>query len=136
MKAASPRYRLVYRAYWRAKTHPWSIAAGLGAATTEVLVVLFERRLAEVWGALDTGTSAQLCIGVGAALIGLIAVVFTLSLFVIQQISDRSVPGLLREYAADGVVRAIYAALSVLALSCLLGVSISSRRHPVLAFTF
>jgi hypothetical protein len=68
-------------------------------------------------------------------LIGLIAVVFTLSLFVIQQISDRSVPGILREYAADGATRTIYASLSGLAVTCLLGVSVSSRHHPVLAFT-
>ncbi len=100
-----------------------------------VLVFLFRARLAKILAVLNPGLSAQLCIGVGAALIGLIAIVFTLSLFVIQQISDRSVPGILREYAADGVTRAIYAALSGLAVTCLLGVSISSRHHPVIAFT-
>ena len=100
-----------------------------------VLVLLFRSRLAKILVVLDPGLSAQLCIGVGAALIGLIAVVFTLSLFVIQQISDRSVPGILREYAADGKTRAIYATLSGLAVTCLLGVSISSRYYPVLAFT-
>lgn len=99
-----------------------------------VLVLLFRARLAKILVALDPGLSAQLCIGVGAALIGLIAVVFTLSLFLIQQISDRSVPGILREYAADATTRAIYAALSGLAITCLLGVSISSRHYPVLAF--
>lgn len=99
-----------------------------------VLMFLFRARLATSLVTLDPGLSAQLCIGVGAALIGLIAVVFTLSLFVIQQISDRSVPGILREYAADGATRAIYATLSGLAITCLLGVSISSRNHPVLAF--
>ena len=100
-----------------------------------VLVLLFRARLAKILVVLDQGLSAQLCIGVGAALIGLIAVVFTLSLFLIQQISDRSVPGILREYAADGKTRAIYATLSGLAVTCLLGVSISSRHYPVLAFT-
>jgi len=135
LKLASPRYRIVYRAYWRIKTHPWSIAVGLGSVTALVLVFLFRIRLARILVALDLGLSAQLCIGVGAALIGLIAVVFTLSLFLIQQISDRSVPGILREYAADRATRAIYATLSGLAVICLLGVSISSRHHPVLAFT-
>lgn len=100
-----------------------------------VLVFLFRARLAKILVVLDPGLPAQLCIGVGAALIGLIAVVFTLSLFVIQQISDRSVPGILREYAADRATRTIYATLSGLAVTCLLGVSISSRHHPVLAFT-
>jgi hypothetical protein len=135
LKLASPRYRLVYQAYWRVKTHPWPIAIGLGSVTAIVLVFSFRSRLAKILVVLDPGLSAQLCIGVGAALIGLIAVVFALSLFVIQQISDRSVPGILREYAADGKTRAIYATLSGLAVACLLGVSISSRYHPVLAFT-
>jgi hypothetical protein len=75
-----------------------------------------------------------MCIGVGAALIGLIAVVFTLSLFVIQQISDRSVPGILREYAADNLIRTIYAALSILAVGSFLGAILSPREHPVLMF--
>lgn len=134
MKLASPRYRVLYKAYWRVKTHPWPIAIGLVSVTAMVLVLLFRAQLAKLLVVLDPGLSAQLCIGVGAALIGLIAVVFTLSLFVIQQISDRSVPGILREYAADGATRAIYTTLSGLAIICLLGVSISSRNHPVLAF--
>jgi len=135
LKLALPRYRVVYQAYWRVKTHPWPVAIGLGSITTIVSVFLFRARLAKVLAVLDPALSAQLCIGVGAALIGLIAIVFTLSLFVIQQISDRSVPGILREYAADGATRAIYTTLSGLAIICLLGVSISSRHHPVLAFT-
>jgi hypothetical protein len=111
-KLASPRYRLVYQAYWRIKTHPWLVAIGVRSLTAIVLVFLFRARLAKILAVLDPGISPQLCIGVGAALIGLIAVVFTLSLFVIQQISDRSVPGILREYAADGAIRTIYATLS------------------------
>jgi len=126
---------VVYLAYWRVKTHPWLIGIGLGSVTAMAMVFLFRARLAKILVVLDPGLSAQLCIGVGAALIGLIAVVFTLSLFVIQQISDRSVPGILREYAADGKTRAIYATLSALAVVCLSGVSISSRQHPILAFT-
>jgi hypothetical protein len=135
VKLASPRYRLVYQGYWRLKSHPLLITTGLGSVTALGLVSLFNARLAKILIILDPGLSAQLCIGVGAALIGLIAVVFTLSLFVIQQISDRSVPGILREYAADGPTRAVYATLSGLAVICLLGVSISSRHHPVLAFS-
>lgn len=121
--------------YWRVKTRPWTVAVGLGSAAMLVLMFRFRTQLANILVALDPGLSAQLCIGVGAALISLIAVVFTLSLFVIQQISDRSVPGILREYAADGGTRAIYAALSGLAVTCFLGVSISSRQHPILAYT-
>jgi len=135
LKLASPRYQLVYMTYWRVKTHPWTVAVVLVSAATLVLVFRLRTQLAQLLVVLDPSLSAQLCIGVGAALIGLIAVVFTLSLFVIQQISDRSVPGILREYAADGGTRAIYAALSGLAVICLLGVLISSRQHPILAYT-
>ena len=134
LKLASPRYLVVYHTYWRVKTHPWPTAIGMGSVSAMALVLLFRARLDKILVVLDPGLSAQLCIGVGAALIGLIAVVFTLSLFVIQQISDRSVPGILREYAADGATRAIYATLSGLAVTCLLGVPISSRHYPVLAF--
>jgi len=108
---------------------------GLGSAAVLISVFRFRTQLAKIFVALDPALSAQLCIAVGAALIGLIAVVFTLSLFVIQQISDRSVPGILREYAADGGIRAVYTALSGSAVTCLLGVLISSRQHPVLAYT-
>jgi len=83
---------------------------------------------------MDSGLLPQLCIGVGAALIGLIAVVFTLSLYVIQQISDRSVPGILREYAADNPVRLIYTALSILAVLSLTGALLPQKSHPVLLF--
>ena len=134
LKLASPRFRLVYLAYWRVRTHPWTVALGTGSAAILISVFQFRSQLARFLVALDAGLPAQLCIAVGAALIGLIAVVFTLSLFVIQQISDRSVPGILREYAADGATRAIYATLSGLAVACLLGVLIPSRQHPILAY--
>jgi hypothetical protein len=75
IKMVSPRFRIIYRAYWRIKTHPWSVCVGLGAVTTLLLVMLLRGRLAKLLGGLDSGLSAQLSIGVGAALIGLIAVV-------------------------------------------------------------
>lgn len=81
---------------------------------------------------MDAAAIYQLSISVGAALIGLIAIVFTLSLFVIQQISNTSIPGLLGEYAADSFSQLIYvllAVLTVLALSCSL---IIPAHHPFL----
>ncbi|MBN9615768.1 MAG: hypothetical protein J0G35_09370 [Acidobacteriales bacterium] len=134
LQLASPRYQKIYLAYWKAKTHLWTVViAGLLLVTGSILFI-FRFRLGAYFLRLDPAVLPQLCIGVGAALIGLIAVVFTLSLFVIQQISDRSVPGILREYAADNITRAIYAALSVLAVTCLVGALVSPKHHPVAAF--
>lgn len=120
--------------YWRAKTHLWSI--GIGTVLVAGLMVTFALRmpLGKYFNGIDQTVLPQLCIGIGAALIGLIAVVFTLSLFVIQQISDRSVPGILREYAADNITRVIYLALSVLAVVCLVGALLPRQYHPVLLF--
>jgi hypothetical protein len=135
MRLASERYRRVYMIYWKAKAHLWSIGIGLLIAAALAIIFIYHGPLACYLLGLDPSLLSQLCIGVGAALIGLIAVVFTLSIFVIQQISDRSVPGILREYAADNFIRAIYAALSALAVGCLLGALLSSRHHPVLTFS-
>jgi hypothetical protein len=134
LRLASPRYQKIHFAYWKAKTRLWSVViAGLLLHTGTILFALLFR-LGAFFVRLDPAILPQLCIGIGAALIGLIAVVFTLSLFVIQQISDGSVPGMLREYAADNVTRAIYSARSILAITCLVAALIPSRHHPVAAF--
>ncbi len=129
---ASERYRWVYMAYWRTKSHPWPVGIGALLVASAACVFIFRAALGSYLRSLDPSLLSQLCLAVGAALIGLIAVVFTLSLFVIQQISDRSVPGILREYAADNQIRAIYAALSVFAVVSLLGTLLSPREHPLL----
>jgi hypothetical protein len=72
----------------------------------------------------------QLSISVGAALIGLIGIVFTLTLFVIQQISSTSIPGLLGEYATDRATQWIYVVLAFLALLALGSALIIPARHP------
>jgi hypothetical protein len=135
LRLATPRYKRVYLIYWKIKTHPWSAITGVVLAAALMVIFVVRLPLGSYLVRLDPALLSQLCIGVGAALIGLIAVVFTLSLFVIQQISDRSVPGILREYAADDFIRAIYAALSVLAITCLTGALLPSRHHPVLTFS-
>jgi hypothetical protein len=134
LRLASPRYRRVYLGYWKLKQHLW--LAGVAATIVAVLLVVFilRGRLGAYLIQLDSSLLPQLCIGVGAALIGLIAVVFTLSLYVIQQISDRSVPGILREYAADDRMRAIYTGLSVVAIACLMGAMVPYHQHPILIF--
>jgi hypothetical protein len=135
MSLASEKYQWVYMTYWKAKSHPWPIGIGLLLLALAVCTFIFRAALSRYLHGLDPSLLSQMCIGVGAALIGLIAVVFTLSLFVIQQISDRSVPGILREYAADNLIRTIYAALSIMAVGSLLGAILLPREHPVLMFS-
>lgn len=97
------------------------------------IVLLCERAsVAAHLRALDPTTLYQLSISVGAALIGLIAVVFTLSLFVIQQISNTSIPGLLREYAGDKIAQLIYVLLALFALVALGSSLIAPACHPFL----
>jgi len=134
-RLATPRYRRAYLIYWKIKTHLWSFGVGVLLVTVLASVYLFRLWLGGYLVRLDPSLLPQLCIGIGASLIGLIAVVFTLSLFLIQQISDRSVPGILREYAADNVIRAIYAVLSLLAMACLCAALLTVKTHPVLKFS-
>ncbi len=97
------------------------------------IVLLFERApIAAHLRVLDPAALYQLSISVGAALIGLIAVVFTLSLFVIQQISNTSIPGLLGEYAGDKIAQLIYVLLAFFALVALGSSLIAPARHPFL----
>jgi uncharacterized membrane protein len=76
--------------------------------------------------ALSTaGTLSQVGIAVGAAMLGVIGIVFSLSLFSIQQVAERGTSLTLREYANDWVLRAVFwslAAFTVLAMgTALLG---------------
>jgi hypothetical protein len=58
------------------------------------------------------GIVAQLTIAVGAAMLGVIGIVFSLSLFSIQQVADRGISLTLREYANDWVLRLVYRSLA------------------------
>lgn len=135
LRLSSRHYQRTYLAYWKLKRHIWPVTVAVVLAIAVFVLFGFRLRLGSYYARLDSGLLPQLCIGVGAALIGLIAVVFTLSLFVIQQISDRSVPGILREYAADRAMRVIYTALSILAVLSLTGALLPHKSHPVLLFT-
>lgn len=62
------------------------------------------------------GTLPQLGIAVGAAMLGVIGIVFSLSLFSIQQVAERGTTLTLREYANDWVLRVVYWSLAGFAL--------------------
>ena len=81
--------------------------------------------LLRYWSALDAYLSnlekpviSELVIGIGAAITGIIAIAFSLSLFAIQQVADRGTPATVQAYARDRVLRAIYWALAILAMAC------------------
>ncbi len=63
----------------------------------------------------DKGTLSQLEIAVGAAVLGVIGIVFSLSLFSIQQAAERGTALTLREYARDWVFRTVYWTLALFA---------------------
>src|SRR5258708_3468016 len=58
------------------------------------------------------GTLSQLGIAVGAAMLGVIGIVFSLNLFSIQQVAERGTLLTLREYANDLVLRLVYWSLA------------------------
>ena len=109
-----------------------SVFAGAGGAAVLLFcaLALLYRPVATYLLHLEPAAIYQLAISVGAALIGLIGVVFTLTLFVVQQVSNNSVPGLLREYAADRGTQLIYAALTSLAVLALASALINPVKHP------
>jgi uncharacterized membrane protein len=60
-----------------------------------------------------SGITSQLGIAVGAAMLGVIGIVFSLSLFSIQQVAERGTSLTLREYASDWVLRLVYSSLAI-----------------------
>ena len=69
---------------------------------------------------VTSGTLPQLEIAVGAAMIGVIGIVFSLSIFSIQQVAERGTAFTVREYALDWVFRIVYWALACFAFLAML----------------
>lgn len=71
----------------------------------------------------DKGVLPQLGIAVGAAMLGVMGIVFSLNIFSIQQVAERGTLLTLREYANDWVLRLVYwslACFSILAVTAAL----------------
>jgi uncharacterized membrane protein len=80
------------------------------------------------------GTLSQLGIAVGAAMLGVIGIVFSLSIFSIQQVAERGTPLTLREYANDLVFVLTYwilGAFAFLAMLSALGLRKESALYRV-----
>jgi uncharacterized membrane protein len=118
-KVSTTRLKIVFLTWWYRYRLPafWVSCALVGFGLVLVLV----RR----WSALDAHLSSleksiipEMAIGIGAAITGIIAIAFSLSLFAIQQVADRGTPATVQAYARDSVMRLIYWALAVLATTC------------------
>lgn len=118
-KGVTTRLKIVLLTWWYKYRWPafWTSCALVGLAGAVVLV--------RHWSALDAHLSnleksviPEMAIGIGAAITGIIAIAFSLSLFAIQQVADRGTPATVQAYARDRVMTLIYWALAVLATAC------------------
>lgn len=64
---------------------------------------------------VTNGILPQMQIAVGAAMLGVIGIVFSLSIFSIQQVAERGTAYTVREYARDWVFTAVYCSLALFA---------------------
>lgn len=100
-----------------------------------VVAFLFIYSLNTLWRPLDAyigeiGKSVlpELAIGVGAGITGMIAIVFSLSLFAIQQVADKAAPQILTEYAHDRLLALYFFVLAGLATISFAAALIKSDR--------
>jgi hypothetical protein len=127
-----PHLRFLYRVWISLSSRAIILSVVLVLCAVFIVLLIEQPMIIAHLRDLDTAVLYQLSISVGAALIGLIAVVFTLSLFVIQQISNTSIPGLLGEYASDRIAQLIYLMLALFALVALGSSLIATACHPFL----
>ncbi|MCL4522360.1 MAG: hypothetical protein M1453_05545 [Acidobacteria bacterium] len=100
---------------------PWILIPTLLGAAIGGLVYIHQDLWQKTGEALaDKGILPQLEIAVGAAVLGIIGIVFSLSIFSIQQVAERGTPFTLREYAQDWVFRIVYWTLALFALLAML----------------
>jgi len=108
----------------RTRHFPWVFIPPLLVATIAGLLVYRHRvqwhKAGEALATTGTSTLSQLEIAVGAAMLGVIGIVFSLSIFSIQQVAERGTALTLREYAHDWVFRFVYWILAFFAILAML----------------
>lgn len=113
------RRRLIYLQKNRPKFF-WGAWAALIIFVATLLGVLWVHYKFDLRAHADAlsvnGTLSQLGIAVGAAMLGVIGIVFSLNLFSIQQVAERGTLLTLREYANDWVLRLVYFSLAAFAV--------------------
>lgn len=106
----------------------------LGVGTIGVILGMVWGSWARIDTYLTTNSFAvipQLSIAIGAAIAGLLAIVFSLTLFTVQQASDRGTPTIFREFSRDPGLWAIYFALAVFAVLCFAAALLPMRTNFV-----
>lgn len=103
-------YRYRMRAFW--------ISCATVCLAAAILLFIRWSKLDAYLSGLEKSVISELAIGIGTAITGIIAIAFSLSLFAIQQVADRGTPATVQAYARDGLLRAIYWILAVLAMAC------------------
>lgn len=99
----------------RAKARLWAAFAFVTLTIFLIGAFSIHYKSVLVWyaGILSAnGVLSELGIAVGAAMLGVIGIVFSLSLFSIQQVAERGTLLTLREYANDWVLRLVYWSLA------------------------
>ena len=111
--------RVLILTWWYAY-HRRAFSILLGITLVVAALLLFTRwaKLDVYLCSLENSVIPELAIGIGAAITGIIAIAFSLSLFAIQQVADRGTPATVQAYARDGVLVAIYWSLVTLAIAC------------------
>jgi hypothetical protein len=106
------------------------IAVSLIALLVALFVWHFWSQFTAHLDRLEKSTIPELAIGIGAAIAGIIAISFSLSLFAIQQVANYGTPAMLRAYARDKALVATYWALSVFAIVCFSASLFKGHRAP------
>jgi uncharacterized membrane protein len=63
-------------------------------------------------------TTRQLAVAIGAAITGLVAIVFSLTLFTVQQAAQKGTASIYEEFSRDAWLWVIYGAFGLFAISC------------------
>lgn len=114
----------------RAKFYPGikAVLIGFLGLLVGALVVDYRSNLGVYAQLLSAnGTLSQLGIAVGAAMLGVIGIVFSLNLFSIQQVAERGTVLTLREYANDWVLRLVYWSLAIFAVLAVIAALFGKR---------
>jgi uncharacterized membrane protein len=119
MRAALVRTQMRILVIWSSYRNLITWVASIAALTGCIIFLVgYWADLDAYLGLLEVSVLPDLAIGVGAAITGIIAIAFSLSLFAIQQVADRGTPSTLRAYARDRILRLTYWLLVLFATTC------------------
>lgn len=115
-KGAGTRSKVILLTWWyRYRTRSLGVSSALIALALALVFVRYWSALDAHLSGLEKSIIPGTVIGIGAAITGIIAIAFSLSLFAIQQVADRGTPATVQEYARDRLLALVYWVLAILA---------------------